>query len=113
MITRTTTELMTDVLIAKLTEVGATETPEAQDAKLVKDKYSDLYAELVDEGIAYWPEEEIPVVVFDRLSSFVANRVAPSFGRPFDEGLDRLNLQKLKKHTAKSASKLPVPADFF
>lgn len=111
--TRTTADLVKDVLIGKLSEVGATETPEAQDAKAVQDKYSDVYAELVDEGIAYWDDGEIPVVVFDRVSSIVANRVAPAFGRPYDEGYDRLMISKLKKHVAKSASKLPIPAEYF
>lgn len=104
---------MRDVLINKLTEYSSTETPEAQDARDVKDKYSDIYAELVDDGIAYWPEEEIPVVVFDRVSSLVANRIAPAFGRPHDEVFDQRMISKLKKHTAKTSSNLPVPTEYF
>jgi hypothetical protein len=44
------------------------------------DAYHELYAELIDDRIAYWPRDEIPLAVFQRIAWMVALQVAPAFG---------------------------------
>lgn len=42
--------------------------------------YANVLAELVDTGAAYWPEDEIPAAVFERLAHLIAVDSASSFG---------------------------------
>lgn len=113
MATKTIRHLVEDVLLSKLRVLAAGEASTQEDYNLVSEKYSDVYSELADEGVAYWPEDEIPATVFDRLSSYVAHRTSVAFGLPRDIQSEVYHLRQLRKHNSRSASGLPVPGIYF
>jgi len=46
----------------------------------IEQAYEEQYAELLEDRLAYWPQEEIPLAVFQRVAWLVAIQVAPAFG---------------------------------
>jgi hypothetical protein len=66
--------------------------PSPEDYALVSDAYTGVYAELANVGVAYWPEDEIPVLVVRPLAKLLAADVASEFGKAFDpaDALDRI-----------------------
>lgn len=67
----TSTDLAKSVLQA-LSVIDAEEDPEAADAALVKNRYSNLFAELQGNEIAWWDEASIPPEVFNALIGVLA-----------------------------------------
>lgn len=62
------------------------EDPAAAYKAIVDEKYDSMYLLWVKQRRAYWPRDEIPEVVFEPVTRLVAERVAPSFNKPFDKG---------------------------
>ena len=123
---RTKADLSTATL-QLLAVLDATESPAAEDAAYVEARYDDLRDELVDKGLAYWPNTnrttaEIPAVVFSALTMILAGRCSVTFrvAEPTvtdDDGKQMPASAKgwrdLRRHLAKPASGRPTPATYF
>jgi hypothetical protein len=82
MATRTKTQLAQAVL-EHLAVLGANQTISAEDNAYVSGRYEDLWEEMADDNnMAYWPQNEIPAVVFEPLVHLVAVSVGSAFGKP-------------------------------
>lgn len=89
------------------------ETLSARYASQIEQAYAEAYAELLDDKLAYWPEAEIPLAVFQRVSWLVCIQVAPAFGalpvvlaaisQPNAEAARGEIREHLARHVAKSA----------
>lgn len=85
MAARTKSALSSAVLV-QLRVTGAGETPSAEDAALVEDRYDAKLAEWRDRGVVWWPNtgrsvEEIPLEIFQPLVDLMENEIGHSFGR--------------------------------
>lgn len=79
MATRTTAELA--VRVAQLlNQVRPGQDLSARSRSTIETIYSNVLAELVDIGAAYWSADEIPAAVFERLANLIAVDSASSFG---------------------------------
>lgn len=113
MTTRNTRDLVDDVLRNKLRVLADGEEATTGDYQTVSNKYADIYAELAEDGVAYWAENEIPVAVFDRLSEYLGSRIGSAFGYEASPPQRQWLLLQLKKHTARQHSKQPTPVEYF
>lgn len=77
--TKTMTDLSTRVLL-RMGETDLTVSPSAEDASLVQRTYQSLFLELQNDGLATWPENEIPDLYFLRVVDIVAAYLAPDYG---------------------------------
>lgn len=74
-------------------------------------------AYLIEEGLCYWPADEIPDAVKLPLSYFVAGQAAEFFGRgprsedPYDKG--DTGLAGIRIHCSKRSAREPVQATYF
>lgn len=94
MVTRTSDELAKRVL-QNLRVLDALETPRAEDNALVKERYADVYEWLVDEDLAFWPENQIPGGAMDGLTRLVADVCAEAFDKPNDGSRRVVGIQRL------------------
>lgn len=110
---KTKIELVTATL-RKLGILDARSTPNAEDADYVTTEYEAMYAFLQNDNRAYWPEDAIPLSIFQPMVRLIANEVAPAFGRgmslPDQEAARELLLKQIIKHVARPASGLPAKA---
>lgn len=53
-----------------------------EDAKYLKERYDNVIAELSDDDVVYWPDDEIPREVFEALLVFFNIMCAGSYGIP-------------------------------
>lgn len=79
MATRTTADLCLRVA-QMLNQVRPGSDLSARSREVIATIYSNVLAELVDIGAAYWSEDEIPAAVFERLAKLIAVDCASSFG---------------------------------
>ena len=108
MATRTLQNLSKAVM-EKLGVIDALQDPSAQDHTMILNRYAEILEGLVEEELAYWPEGEIPLIVFPALTDLVALHVGPAFGRPIVavtdiEGAEIPIKRRLRKHSRKEAS---------
>jgi hypothetical protein len=89
------------LILMHLTVIDETENPSAEQASLL-DLYIDgCRAELLEKGLCWWDEDDIPAAVTLPLRAYVAGFCAPDFGRSgkgYEEGVDpaRARLAALK-----------------
>ena len=95
----------------------------AEDIRTIIDQYEDVYAELVDRGLCYWPNssdtaEEIPNVVFRAVVNILTGEVADVFGKEepmtTDDGYEPVSarvkgFRDLRRHMAKRPSGEATP----
>lgn len=62
------------------------EDPSPERKAIVDNAYAGLYQELANISVAYWDEEQIPVLVFRPLVKLVAMEIAPVFNKPYEAG---------------------------
>jgi hypothetical protein len=114
--TKSKTELVTATL-RKIGVLDAHSTPSAADLDYVSSEYEAMHAFLEGEERAYWPVDEIPLVVFQTMVRIMANEVAPAFGRgatlPEQESIREILLKQLIKHVARPASGAPSRARYY
>lgn len=79
MTTYTKSDLV-DRAMKKLGLIEAQETASSEDYADVLSIYVNLYSEMIEEGKAFWAENEIPSQVIDYLAMIVAELIAPSYG---------------------------------
>lgn len=91
---RTTTDLAERVL-QELNVTAFTEAAGHTEVKIVQDRYSDRFAQLVDEDLADWEETDIPPGAMEGLTLLMADICAPAFGLPRDINREALGLRKL------------------
>lgn len=106
---KTANDLATEVLL-ELRVIGEGETAEAEDAAIVKRKYSGLLAELHDTNKAFWSEGSIPDRVFQALARVVAGECANVFGKQYDPGSAYKRLITLAQ---RRATDIPTRAEYF
>lgn len=112
MTTRTRADLAKRAL-QRLGVLQSDEDPDTADGLLVEREYADLLTILKDEGLAYWPENEVPGVVFLPLTDLLANQVAPHFGKPSSAEVEEMAKRRLRRHIAKPASGEPTRGQAF
>ena len=109
---------MATAVMRDLGLIDAAQSPAADDSLFIRERYQDLMEELRDDSICYWPDNSIPVVVFERVVKLVAMSVGGAFGLPFPTGTD-LNREldaartRIRRHTAHKVSGMPVTVDDF
>lgn len=74
----TKTELA-QLALRKLGVISANETPSAADDADMQATYTRLYAELLERGLATWPEATIPDRIGEHLANVMAGRMRPQF----------------------------------
>lgn len=117
MATRSTQQMATDVML-DLGLIEASQSPSATDADYIKRRYADLMEELRDDLICYWPDNAIPVVVYERIIKLVGLSVGGAFGLPMPSGRAfEVEMQaaknRVRKHTALRSSGLSQAVDDF
>ena len=113
---RTRSELATSVL-TELAVIGASETPSAEDATLVKNAYNDKFEQWVDEELVYWELDEIPNAIFLPIRDIIMNEVRGSFGEPMPLA-ERLATEdiltsRLRRHMARGTTGHRTEAEYF
>lgn len=117
MTTRTPLELARNVLL-HLGKMDATGTPDAADSTYIMARYEDMHAELLDEGIGYWPVDLIPAVIFEPLTHYVGLSVSKAFGgremsiAEMEDGLAQCK-RRIRRHAHKRSAELPVERELF
>lgn len=116
MATRTKAALAANVLV-HLGITNASESPAAIDVQYVSDRYDDCLEELIDDDLAYWPSNAIPVVMFEPLTQLVSLSVMTAFGLPLsptemEEGR-RLYKRRIRRHVGKKSSGLAAEFEDF
>ena len=86
----------------------ANEDAEAQDHVFIAEAWVSKRIELLEQGLCYWPEAEIPDAVFQHIVTLMANEVGPEFGRPASADVEEEMLRRLRSHVAKRPSGEPV-----
>lgn len=114
---KTETELATAVL-KHLGVIGNGQSPDAEDLADVTAAYRSKYDEIAAPGMdyGYWLVEEIPDALFLTLRDLIALEVQTSFGQPVDaatkDALEIIVLKRLRRHTGRIATGLPVQSEF-
>ena len=113
---RTRQELATSVL-TELAVIGASETPTADDATLIKNAYNDKYEQWADEELVYWELDEIPNAIFLPIRDIIMNEVRGSFGEPVPAaekmGTEDALTSRLRRHMARETSGHRTEAEYF
>jgi hypothetical protein len=116
MTTRTKVQLATSVL-RKFGALDALESGSSADVAYITAEYEELLAYLEDKSRAYWPEDAIPLAVFQIMVRLVANEVEGAFGKESSvesrEARRELIMKELIKHVARPASGLPAKARYY
>lgn len=114
---KTETELAMKVLDT-LGVIGAGQSAEAADIDLVIEAYRSKYAELEGNGLeqVYWDANEIPDAIYLILRDLIALEVRGDFGQPLSamerEAEETAILKRLRRHNGRSATGLPVIAEY-
>lgn len=115
-ITRSSNQLAVNVL----DDLGLTasgESPAPADVQYVVQRYEDLLAEIDDQDMVYWDKDSIPIVIFEPLTKLVSLSVGTSFGVPsLAENLEmarQLFMRRIRRHTSRKSSGLPVEVEDF
>lgn len=89
----TTLDLAKEVL-EEIRVLRPDEDPSAEDRVKVERKYAGVFQELAVLGLAYWPQDAIPVLVFMPLAKVVAVECAPGFNKPYKapDAMQRLRI---------------------
>lgn len=122
---RSKTDLAREALMI-LGVVDALNSPTNEDGRLARDRYDDLREELIDDGLAYWPNTnattaEIPAVVFSPVAHILAGRLASHFQAQEPTISDRdgpttasmWGFRQLRRHMAKRTAGEPVKFSSF
>lgn len=109
--TKTTQDLAERVLL-RLKVTGAGETPNNDDASLVKNFYATTFAEIEVLELTYWPVASIPDEAFEALADFIAGRIGPDFGKDRPD-LEASGRQRLAVLSAQGPTGRIVTAPFF
>lgn len=80
---KTTLDLAAAVL-REIRVLRPDEDPSAEDRTTIEDLYAGIFQELAVLGLAYWPAEAIPVLVFRPLVKLVASEAAPGWNKPYE-----------------------------
>lgn len=116
MTTRTLHQLSKAVL-EKLALIDANADPSAADAQMISDRYGELMETLRDEDLCYWNDDAIPLLVFSAVADLVALHCMSAFGlggNPVEiEDAEIPIKRRIRKHTRKPASGMPIPQENF
>lgn len=94
--------------------LGATEVPTALDADYVKGVYLSDLEEMRDNGLTYWPDDDIPLAIERALSHRLSLLIGDAFGFPrASEAELEASLRPLRRHLSKRSSGETVAAAYF
>jgi hypothetical protein len=110
-VSKTTQQLATRVL-ERLKIIAAGDTPEAADAKSVKDFYSGQFGEMTVFKLTYWDEDEIPDEAFEALADYLSGRIGPDFGKARPD-LEASGESRLRKLAAQGPTGRAVTGSYF
>lgn len=99
MTTRTDTDLAKRVCQI-VGEIGAVDVPPAEDDAHVKEISESVHQMLRKWNVCYWPEDEIPLEVYEPLARYVAGWAQGDYGEPIAEDELEKRLTKLKAAAA-------------
>lgn len=116
MTTKTSAQLSASVL-RYLGVIDATESADSDDETYIGGVYEDVYEEMADKELVYWPLNSIPGPIFNAMRDLIANEVANAYGqeqRPEDQQARKVVLMKpFHRHVQKRSSGLPVKGKYF
>lgn len=116
MATKTQAEFR-DIVLGHLNVLAAGEVPSAEDAVKANDVIEAVNAELMEVGLAYWPEDEIPVAVIGAYKRVVAADLAHDFLTAQEaavyESKRQAGINRIRAVTATVAPSLPNMAVYF
>lgn len=95
----------------ELKVIGAGETLSAEDSAKIQDRIDKARAYLIEEGVCYWPADDIPTAVMIPLAKYMAHEVAPMFDLTYERGAE--GYDELRRHSAKRSSLEPLKASYF
>ena len=114
--TRTRNQLATAAL-RHLGLVQADDSPAAVDLVYVKDRYEAVLAEMADDDMVYWDDDEIPYIVFEPLMQFLALSCAVAYGVPGTaediENARMTYMRRIRRKTGRKSAGLSVVAEDF
>jgi hypothetical protein len=104
-----TPQELSKAVMDQLGVIDALEFPSAIDHQYIFDRYTDLMDELRADELGYWPDDQIPGLVFLAVADLVALHVGPAFGRPVVAVTDIEDAQvpikrRIRRYTKKHAS---------
>lgn len=113
---KTKTELVTDVLKSK-NKLGADEPIDTYDQTYLEAAYDNKFAELKDDGLAYWAANDIPLEVFNSIRDLVWNEVRDAYGMPQSEAdrhaIEDILRKRIRRHVSVKNSGHSVKAEYF
>jgi hypothetical protein len=113
---KTKAQLSTDVL-RQMNETGAGQAPDADDAKLIEDRYDAKLAEWRDRGLVWWTNTdrntaEIPLELYQAIVDLMENEVKDTYGRdnplPQRRMIEEALLAPLRRSKSSRASGVPT-----
>lgn len=110
MATRTKAQLSKAVM-EKLGLLNATDDVAAEDHAMISTRYTELMEGLEAENLAYWPEDQIPLLVFPAVTDLVGIHCASAFGitplNPIEiEQAEIIVKRRIRKYTVTKSSLL-------
>jgi hypothetical protein len=108
MTTRSQTE-MAQTVLEKLRVVDSQQSASATDRTFVINRYAELMEGLREEELAYWPDDEIPLLVYPAVTDLVALHVSGSFGKPMVSLIEIESAEipikrRIRRHTRKQSA---------
>ncbi len=119
--TRTKQQLATAVM-RRLALTDVNKEPTANERAHIEAVYDEVLEDLSQQDKVYWISDSIPIGVFNAIVRIVAEEVCPTFGVPVpteqDESGAAVSIGNhgrriLDRHMARSATGLPVRAQYF
>eukprot|EP00919_Chromeraceae_sp_WS-2016_P027436 GHVR01065105.1.p2 GENE.GHVR01065105.1~~GHVR01065105.1.p2 ORF type:complete len:124 (-),score=22.82 GHVR01065105.1:62-433(-) len=99
------------------------EVPSTRTTEYLEEQWQEIHAELVDDSIAYWDADEIPMEVLGRCAWLLAVASAPGFGmlpivlqairQPSAEDAIEALKSQLRKHVAQNATYEPIQIETY
>lgn len=99
-------------VLERLKVVTPPDTPTAEDATLVSSFYGAKLAEMREEGMAYWDQDDIPDEIWPSLVDYIAGGVASEFGLQRDD-LSQAGEMKLRRLAHQGPTFRSVTSEYF
>lgn len=119
--TKTLPQLATAVM-RRLGMIDPNKEPTASEQAIIIDHYYNKLEELRPEDLIYWPEDAIPRAAFEAMVRIVAHQFSTTLGQdiPTEQmengdvvAIGTAGMRMLRRHMARSASGLPIRANYF
>lgn len=118
MTTRTQADLARAVM-EDLSLLDAGESPSAADADYITRRYTEIFAEMIDDRLTYWAPDAIPLEAFNAVTGLMCVVCGNAFGKPQSPAGEPLNdaieaaKRRVRKFVVKPASGQPAEVGYF